>query len=284
ANKNTLKDIKVLIMSYANMKPLSADFHVELTKWIKNGGVLLYYGNDNDPFQNVKEWWNSNGNTFKAPSEHLFGLLGVPSSQSGGIYDVGKGKVYLVRKDPKELIMKANGDEDFMSTVRKAYENDAKAGNLILKNNFVLERGPFLIAAVLDESQSKLPLKLEGTFIDLFNPSLPIVNTKTVQPNTQAYLFDVNKVENRSKPQVLAAAARVTNEVSSKKSYQFIAKSPAKTNNMMRILLANKPQRITANSNGKEISLTKNEWDENSKTLLLGFENFSEGVNVNISW
>ncbi|WP_316795252.1 hypothetical protein [Pedobacter agri] len=284
ANKNTLKDIKVLIMSYANMKPLSADFHVELTKWVKNGGVLLYYGKDNDPFQNVKEWWNSNGNAFKAPSEHLFGLLGVPSSQSGGIYDVGKGKVYLVRKDPKELIMKTNGDEDFMSTIRKAYENDAKAGNLIFKNNFVLKRGPFLIAAVLDESQSKLPLKLEGTFIDLFNPSLPIVNTKTVQPNTQAYLFDVNKVENKSKPQVLAAAARVTNEVSSKKSYQFIAKSPAKTNNMMRILLANKPQRITANSNGKEISLTKNEWDENSKTLLLGFENFSEGVNVNISW
>lgn len=284
ANKNTLKDIKVLILSYANMKPLSADFHQELSKWVKAGGVLLYYGRDNDPFQNVKEWWNSNGNTFKAPSEHLFGLLGVPLSESGGIYEVGKGKVYLVRKDPKELIMKKSGDEEFMATVKKAYEHDAKAGNLILKNNFVLERGPFVIAAVLDESQSKSPVTLTGTFIDLFDPALPVLNTKTIKPNTQAYLFDVNKTENKGKPQVLAAAARVTDEVSTKKSYQFLAKSPSKTNNIMRILLTGKPTKVTASSSGKELSLTKNDWNENSKTLLLGFENFSEGVQVNISW
>jgi len=284
ANKNTLKDIKVLIMSYANMKPLSADFHLELAKWVKNGGVLLYYGRDNDPFQNVKEWWNSNGNTFKAPSEHLFGLLNVPQSESGGIYEVGKGKVYLVRKDPKELILKANGDEDFMVNVKRAYENDAKAGKFIIKNNFVLERGPFVIAAVLDESQSKEPLILNGTFIDLFDPALPVLNTKTIQPNTQAYLFDVNKTENKNKPQVLAAAARITDEVSAKKSYQFLAKSPSKTNNIMRILLAGKPTRITASTGGKNLSLTQNNWDEKSKTLLLGFINFSEGVNVNISW
>ncbi|MCX2474703.1 hypothetical protein OQZ33_10220 [Pedobacter sp. MC2016-05] len=284
ANKNTLKDIKVLIMSYANMKPLSADFHQELSKWVKAGGVLLYYGRDNDPFQNVKEWWNSNGNTFKAPSAHLFGLLGGPLSESGGIYEVGKGKVYLVRKDPKELIMLKNGDEDFMSTVKRAYQDDAKAGNLVLKNNFVLERGPFVIAAVLDESQSKSPVTLTGTFIDLFDPALPVLNTKTIKPNSQAYLFDVNKAENKSKPQVLAAAARVTDEVSTKKSYQFLAKSPSKTNNIMRILLTGKPTKVTASSSGKELSLTKNEWDEKSKTLLLGFANFSEGVQVNISW
>ena len=88
----------------------------------------------------------------------------------------------------------------------------------MLKNNFVLERGPFVIAAVLDESQSKSPLTLTGTFIDLFDPTLPILSTKTVQPNTQAYLFDVNRAATGNKPQVLAAAARVTDEVSTKKS------------------------------------------------------------------
>ena len=45
-----------------------------------------------------------------------------------------------------------------------------------------------------------------------------------------------------------------------------------------------KPKEVTAGTNGKQLPLTKNEWDEKSKTLLLGFENFSEGVNVNISW
>ncbi|TCC90118.1 hypothetical protein EZ428_12580 [Pedobacter frigiditerrae] len=286
ANVNTLKDIKVLIMSYANMKPLSADYHKELTKWVKNGGVLLYYGKDTDPFQNVKEWWNTDGSTFNAPSEHLFGLLRLTEKEGETKYQVGKGKVYLVRKDPKELIMQTNGDAEFFANVKSAYETDAKAGKLISKNNFVLARGPFVIAAVLDENENKNPLTLNGTFIDLFNPELPILKTKTIQPNTQAYLFDVAKVTDEKTPQVLAAAGRLEDRatVITKNSYTFLIRSPAKTINAMRILLPKKPNQITLKLGDKDLSILKNEWDENSKTLLLSFDNYSEGVNVNINW
>lgn len=286
ANVNTLKDIKVLIMSYANMKPLTADYHKELAKWVKSGGVLLYYGKDTDPFQNVKEWWNTNGNTFKAPSEHLFGLLGLTEKEGTTTYPFGKGKVYLVRKDPKELIMQANGDIEFLSNVKSAYEIDAKAGKLISKNNFVLERGPFVIAAVLDENEDKNPLTLRGTFIDLFNPDLPILKVKTIPPNTQAYLFDVAKITDKKTPQVLAAAGRLEDRatVITKNSYAFLIKSPAKTINAMRILLPKKPSQLTLKLGDKDLPILKNEWDENSKTLLLGFNNYSEGVNVNINW
>lgn len=280
ANKNTLKDIDVLIMSYANMKPLSADYHNELAKWVKNGGTLLYYGRDNDPFQNVKEWWNTNGNAFKAPSEHLFKQLGITVADGVTDYQVGKGKVFLVRKDPKELVMQINGDVEFLATVKKAYEKNAK--ELMIKNNFVLERGPFTIAAVLNELNEE-PLTLNGQFIDLFDPTLPILNQKNIQPGTQAYLYDVNRAENKNKPQVLAAASRITNEIITKKQYSFIAKSPAKTNNVMRILLTAKPTNITAKTGGKDLTLTQNVWDEKSKTLLLGFENYSEGVEININ-
>jgi hypothetical protein len=286
ANKNTLKDIKVLIMSYANMKPLAASFHEELAKWVKNGGVLLYYGKDTDPFQNVKEWWNTNGNTFKAPSAHLFQLLGLKESEGKQEYSIGKGKVYLVRKDPKELIMQANGDADFLAYVKSAYENDANAGKLIFKNNFVLQRGPFTIAAVLNETEQTEPLILSGLFIDLFNPELPIVKQKTVNIGAQAYLFDVSKITTKNTPQVLAAAGRLEDQATTitKNSYSFLIKSPANTINAMRILLPKKPKAISANVNGKELSLLKNEWDENSKTLLLGIDNYSEGVKVKIAW
>ncbi len=69
---STLKNIKVLVMSYANMKPQSAKVHQQLAAWVKQGGTLLYYGRDNDPFQQVKEWWNSDGLRYQAPSAHLF--------------------------------------------------------------------------------------------------------------------------------------------------------------------------------------------------------------------
>ncbi|MCX2573072.1 hypothetical protein [Pedobacter sandarakinus] len=283
ANKNTLKDIKVLIMSYSNMKPLSSSFHEELAKWVKNGGVLLYYGKDTDPFQNVKEWWNTGNNKFAAPSAHLFKLLGIPTDENLIGNAVGKGRVYVVRTDPKELIMSDNGDQQFLALIAQAYEKDAKAGDLILKNNFVLRRGPFVIAAVLDEGKSKSPLTLSGTYIDLFDPQLPILKSKVIAPNAQAYLYDVQAVKSK-KPQVLAAAARVTDEEFGSSSYQFIAKSPVNTKNIMRILLPAKPTLITAALGSKELELSRNEWDDESKTLLLGFENSSEGVTVKIAW
>ncbi|QPH41826.1 hypothetical protein IZT61_08855 [Pedobacter endophyticus] len=282
ANKNTLKDIKVLVMSYSNMKPLSAEYHELLSKWIKAGGVLLYFGRDDDPFQNVKEWWNTGQNSFKAPSEHLFQLLGINPGAADASYKIGKGKVYVVRKDPKELIMKAGGDADYLAAIKSAYETDAKAGDLIIKNNFLLNRGPFVIAAVVDESPSSEPLTLSGNYIDLFDPELPILTQKVIAPKTQAYLFDLDKIEHKNKPQVLAAAARVTNEVVNKQQYSFIAKSPSNTNNIMRILLPNKAGSISAKLNGKDLIINKNEWDEKSQTLLLGFQNYSEGVEVNI--
>lgn len=41
-------------------------------KWVKTGGVLIYYGKDEDPYQTVSEWWNTKGNSYKAPSKAYF--------------------------------------------------------------------------------------------------------------------------------------------------------------------------------------------------------------------
>lgn len=283
-HENTLKNIKVLIMSYANMKPLEASYHDLLAKWVKAGGVMVYYGRDNDPFQNIKEWWNTNGNNYTAPSQHLFKLLNITESGNQSTYSSGKGKVFIIRQDPKELVMKENGDASFISLIQKAYQ-DAGAGQLQFKNNFMLKRGPYVIAAVLNENKQKEPLQIDGSLIDLFDPALPVLHRKTVVPNTQAYLYDLNTIKNKSKPMVLAAAARVYDEVADAHQYQFLVKSPSNTNNIMRVLLPKKPASVSAvqEKSGK-LTLQKNEWDESSKTLLLGFENYSEGVQVKINW
>ncbi|MBC7416554.1 MAG: hypothetical protein H7325_00170 [Pedobacter sp.] len=284
AKVDALKGVKVLIMSYANMKPLAASYHAELAKWVKNGGVLVYIGRDKDPFQTVKEWWNTDGNNFKAPSEHLFKLLGIADEGKIGSYRVAKGRVYVLRKDPKENVLESAGDADFLKIVQHAYEDDAKAGKLIVKNNFVLNRGPFVIAAVIDEAIDKKPLTLNGSFIDLFDPNLPILNKKIIPIGNQGYLYDLDKVGNKQKPQTLATAARITNEEVGTSSYSFVAKSPSNTNNVMRILLPKQPKDITLELNGQPLRIDKNEWDPKSKTLLLSFENYSEGVKTMIKW
>ena len=271
---DTWKDVKVLLMTYSNMKPLDPKAHQDLADWVKQGGIIVYCGRDNDPYQSVLEWWNQNGNTYTAPSQHLFQLMQMPEKAEEGVYQYGKGRVYVVRQDPKEFVMQAAGDQSLLSVIEKAY------GKLEYKNHFYLERGPYVLAAVVDENAvSSEPLQLNGSYIDLFDPKLPCLKQKTVNPGEQAFLFDIRAVSQKNRPQVLAAASRQSDESIGKKSYSFIAKSPAETDNVMRILLPKKPKEITASC-----SPFTSEWDEDTHTLLLQFENHPEGVQVKIEW
>lgn len=282
---SNLKDTKVLIMSYANMKPLSAKNHEVLAKWVKDGGMLIYYGKDDDPFQKVTEWWNKNGNAYKAPSEHLFELMNLKVEDSKTNYTYGKGNVSIVRKNPKELVLEKNNDTGFIDIVAEAYHNAVPKEKLELKNFYYLERGPYDIIAVLDENDNKESLHIKRPLIDLFDPELPVLQEKIIHPGEQAYLFDLNRVENKKHPQVLAAASRVYEEKTTKNSYSFLTKSPSNTMNAMRILLPSKPSEIILTNDARQTSTAfTTSWDEASKTCLLKFENDSKGISVQLKW
>ena len=271
---DTWKDVKVLLMTYSNMKPLDPKAHQDLADWVKKGGIIIYCGRDNDPYQRVLEWWNQDGNNYTAPSQHLFQLMQMPEKAEEDVYRYGKGRIYVVRQDPKEFVIQEKGDQSLLSVIEKAY------GKLEYKNHFYLERGPYTLAAVVDENAvSSKPLQLNGNYIDLFDPKLPCLKQKTVNPGEQAFLFDINVVKKRNRPQVLASASRQSDESIGKRTYSFIAKSPAETDNAMRILLPKNPKGITVSSNQ-----FTSEWDERTHTLLLQFENNPEGVHVKIEW
>ncbi len=281
---SALQNIKVLVMSYANMKPQSADVNQQLAAWVKSGGTLIYYGRDNDPFQTVKEWWNSNGATYPSPSAHLFAQMKMNKTDDKASYQYGKGSVYIIREDPKEIILQPGKDSNFISLVQKTYK--ASAGEqLVTKNYFYLERGPYIIASVIGESVSDSALVISKSVIDLFDPSLPVLAKKTVQPGEQTFLFDVSKIRDKKVPQILCAASRVYDEYKERQSYSFIAKSPDSTNNAMRILLPAKPQSVVVTKAGGEADNKASfEWDEPSHTCLLKFMNASDGVKVKIEW
>ncbi|MEP6611780.1 MAG: hypothetical protein ABJA76_07850, partial [Mucilaginibacter sp.] len=188
----SLKDIKVLVMSYSNMKPVSADVHKQLAAWVRQGGVLIYCGKDDDPYQSVMEWWDTSGNKFTAPSQHLFKLLGINPTKENQKFKVGKGAVYVLRQNPKEFVMQASNDEKFVGLVKEGYENDAKAGKITFKNSMYVERGPYDVIAVMDENSDSKPYVVKGPVIDLFDPQLPVLAEKTVNPGEQALLYAVN--------------------------------------------------------------------------------------------
>ncbi|MFD1771394.1 hypothetical protein [Sphingobacterium suaedae] len=278
--KQALADTKVLLMTYANMKPLDPVAHEQLAEWVKSGGQLVYCGTDNDPFQTVQEWWNTQGNSYRAPADHLFEKMGIMSGAKNGLYAFGKGSVQIMRVDPKDFILETNNSQQLTKLVQERYQA-AGGGKLKFKNHFYLRRGPFELVAVLDESVNQDKYTISGTLIDLFDPKLPVYRSRSISPGEQAYFFNVDLVKDKYKPQVLAAASRVYDEKISGSSYAYLAKSPIETTNISRVLLPRRPKSVTIS--GVQVFDQQN-WDETSKTYLLGFENNPDGVEVKFLW
>jgi len=281
---DTWKGVRVLLMSYSNMKPLSPDAHTHLAEWVKKGGTIVYSGRDDDPYQNVQEWWNQNGMHYTAPSQHLFSLMNIPEKAPEGVYKYGRGKVFVLRHDPKEYVLNKGGDKQFVEVVTKAY------GKLQQKNSFFLERGPYTLAAVLDEDVvSSEPFVLKGDYIDLFSPELTYHAEISVQPGTQAYLFDVRKID-KKRPQVIAAASRQYDEKVTEDSYSFVCKSPLNTTNIICLYLPKDYKNthiFCTDAAGNPVDRRLNVSGYATDTLAghlfwLSFENSPEGVSVKI--
>lgn len=279
---DTWKDIKILIMSYSNMKPMDESAHDHIAEWVKKGGTLVYCGRDEDPFQTVQEWWNTGENKFNAPSEHLFLKLGLRQPYSGE-FQYGDGTVFIFRYDPKEFVLEENGDAEFLRAIESLYK--AKTNSSIdYKNYFSLQRGPYEIISVLDENKNQYPYVIKGKLIDLFDPRIPVLNEKIVDPGEQALLLNLESIPNPETPQVLASAARVYHETIAGNVYSFVAKSPINTSNVMRILLPGKITNVEVSDAAGNTVQSENTWDEESSTCFLTFENDPDGINVKISW
>jgi len=285
AYAQTLKNIKVLVMSYSNMKPNSPLVHQQLVDWVKKGGVLIYCSRDDDPYQSVMEWWNTKGTKFTVPSQHLFKLLSIGKGDNASGYSVGKGKVYVVRQDPKEFVLQPDKDAEYVKLVKHAYEKDAHQGKIEDKNSLYLQRGPYDIISVMDENADSKPYQVKGPVIDLFDPQLPVLSGKTVNPGEQSLLYDIKRIADKTKPQVLASASRIYDEQIASGSYSFVAKSPQNTLNSMRVLLPLQPKEtVVTDHNGNTVTDVKTSWDSASNTLFVGFDNSPDGIRVNIKW
>lgn len=205
-----LDGFRLLLLSYHGMKPLSPDIHTPLAEWVKRGGMLVCCDDDSDPYNRVRDWWNSDGRQFATPREHLFEQLGLTGgkadeARSGTLVKLGSGGVLWLQENPAKLAASAAGDARLIETVKLG----AKRARLNWRetNYLLLRRGPYLIAAGLDESVAGESKTLHGKFVNLFDPALRIVDTVTLSPASRVFLLDLQTVRGRE-PRVLASACK----------------------------------------------------------------------------
>jgi hypothetical protein len=74
-------------------------------------------------------------------------------------------------------------------------------------NHLLLRRGPYLIAAGLDESVAGEAKELRGRFVNLFDPQLRFRETVKLNPGSRSFLLDLKTVRG-DEPRVLASAGK----------------------------------------------------------------------------
>jgi hypothetical protein len=266
---------RLLLLTYEGQKPPSPEFHKTLAQWVRNGGALLIVDDDNDPYCAVREWWNTAPLAYKTPRQHLFEELGI-ERDAAGLQRVGRGAVLRETLSPAALSYRSDGAE----VVRKAAREVSSAIGLEWKetSGLVLHRGPYVIAAGLDESVPEgQPILLRGRFIDLFDANLPVLREVSVAPGKRFLLYDLDSVGTR-RPQVVAAACRVRNEEVRGKALLFRVEGIADTQAVVRCTAESRPARVLID--GKAADQTS--YDAWSRTVLLRFPNTTTPAQVEV--
>ena len=203
---NYLDGFRVLLLSYDGQKPLSPDVHGPLTDWVKQGGVLVVCDADADPYLKVRDWWNSHDPNYATPREHLFEQLGIRTPVATNLlHAAGKGGVIWLRERPANCSASAEGAARVVDVTKKA----AKAAGLKWRetNYLLLHRGPYVIAAGLDESISDDVRQLKGRFVNLFDSELRVRTEVALSPGSRQLLLDLN-VARIGRVHMLASACK----------------------------------------------------------------------------
>ena len=274
---NYLNDYKVLVLSYEFMNPQVPAINQAVADWVSRGGTLVYVGADTDPFNFVSHWWNSGTNKYESPSQHLFDSLGMNPKAPSGEYQYGNGRIIVDRNHPAYYTRSEKAADHYRGIIRKAA---ASAGLNYKEHNYLwLNRGPYVIAACLEESINKQPLELNGLYVDIFDAKLPVLEHVTIKPGQRSWLMDINKLSDGI-AEPIASAGRVETWKEIENGVEFELTGTKGVNIVSRIRL---PKQLTKmNIDGKNFNDFS--WNEKSKTVFFKSPEINDKQIVRINW
>ncbi|MGN6626493.1 MAG: hypothetical protein ACTHLN_07720 [Tepidisphaeraceae bacterium] len=270
-----LAPYKVLFLTYEGQKPPSPQLHETLAKWVKAGGALVVVDNDKDPYNQVREWWNTGNLQLSTPRYDLFDKLGI-ARDATGLTSVGKGVVLFSDSSPAALSHDSNG----ATTVRQLAEKAAAAVGVAWNesNALVLKRGPYLIAGGLDDrSSSASPFVLHGRLIPLFDSQLPLISEYRVEPGSRAVLVDLDAMPSVG---IVAAACRVQQWKLSDRQATFAADGLEGSHGIVCLKLPSAPKSVTVD----EQALAKDAFDYADGLVRVRFTNKATPQHIAIHW
>jgi hypothetical protein len=266
-------------MTYEGMKPMTREDSAAVADWVRKGGVLVFVDDDRDPYNHVQGWWNPPPDSGATPRQALFAQLGVDRNAAAGSYRVGKGALLYDTASPAALSYRPEGADHVRALLRRACE----AARLPYREtgHLALRRGPYVVAAGLDESApGAAPHELAGRFVDLFDAALPVLNRVVLTPGSRHLLLDLDRVGSKS-PAILAAACKTLGARRDPDGrFSFCAEGPEKTTAAVRLRLDDAPRDVLID--GQPLPADARTWDAATGTLRLRFPNAAAGHRITL--
>lgn len=274
AEPGYLDPLRLLALTYEGQKPPSAQAHAALVDWVKRGNGLLLFG-EGDAYNTVREWWNQAGMAYARPQDHLTELAGLGTNPAVGIYACGQGYVSIASQSPERLAHDPHGSRKVLDRLEAL---SAKLGLPFHTGSVLaLRRGPYVVAAGMDEGDTQPPYVLSGAWVNLFSADLAITVDPLIAPDTRWLFYDLARRPEHA--WVIASAGRVQQERYTAASLAFTVEGMANTRCSVRVSLPAEPHSVTASGGPAEFH-----WDAASRTALIRFDNRTDGVAVDVSW
>lgn len=270
-----LDGLRLLVLSYDLQKPPSADTHARLTAWVRGGGALLYLGAGANAFTDLPGWWNREG--YGCPEDHLWSLLytGQPGPTP---VRCGLGWVAHVQARPESLAQSAAGCDLLVATVGGLVKSAGLAWEP--GTAWSVRRGPYVVAAVLDEGPGAAPLTLSGWLVNLFDAALRPLCNPTLAPGQVGLWVQVPPPG--ASPCLLAAQGRTEPPTWDGRTFAFRVGGPEGTVCGVRIFLPRPATAVRIRTHQGSEETISYDWHAPSSTAAIRFPNRPDWVEVRV--
>ncbi len=267
--------VGALLASYESMKPLRPEYNQALADWVKEGGILVYFGDDSDEFLKLREWWNTGPSPSSSPRADLFRRLGLKDDAAPGLHPAGKGLVSWSKSRPQELAASPDGATTVTQLLRAAMESGGKT--LQTSDRLLLRRGSYVIGTMLDETASTDTLRLPGRYLDLFTSGLEVRKDPEFRAGEVFFLRDVSAV---AEGQLAGSNLRAESvEEIEPGERRILFRGPSTVQEGLARLRLNAAP-LSVEAEGEPAGTASFVWDPESRTALLRFPNRPGGTTV----
>jgi hypothetical protein len=134
-------------------------------------------------------------------------------------------------------------------------------------NYLLLRRGPYVIAAGLDESTESAPRVLKGRFVDLFDADLRVLRDPSLEPGSRRFLLDLDAAGKGNAKLLLSACKALDSKRG--KDLTLAVEGVGKTSAVVLVHAPSPPQEVTLDEN----VLNSFEYAAAERLLWVRFEN-----------